>query len=101
VPVTRPFCCRSCFALLLPSSSSLPAFLIRYVAILCPIGFLPGRLLVLIHSQFPRRPERTRQYILARSRQANMRVPHPSPAARNRQESPGRLLHKRRLLVQR
>src|SRR5437879_12560060 len=50
---------------------------------------------------FPSRSECTRQYILARRRQANMRVSHLSPAARNRQENLGRLLHKRRLLLQR
>src|SRR5215471_12085430 len=42
-----------------------------------------------------------RQYILARRRQANMRVSHLSPAAGNRQEDLGRLLHKRRLLLER
>src|SRR5438552_4837461 len=56
---------------------------------------------VLINSQFPRRSECTRQYILARRRQANMRVSHLSPAAGNRQENLGRLLPKRRLLLQR
>ncbi len=39
----------------------------------------------LVHAQFPRRSECTRQYILARRRQANMRVSHLSPAARNPQ----------------
>src|SRR5438132_8671020 len=58
-------------------------------------------LCVLINSQSPRRSECTRQYILARRGQANMRVSHLSPAARNRQENLGRLLHKRRLLLQR
>src|SRR5207249_6941081 len=42
-----------------------------------------------------------RQYILARRRQANMRVSHLSPAAMNRQENLGCLLHKRCLLLQR
>src|SRR5882762_3491485 len=56
------------------------------------MGFFPACLCVLINSQFPRRSECTRQYILAR-RQANMRVSHLSPAARNRQENLGRLLH--------
>src|SRR5258708_6852572 len=64
-------------------------------------GFFSACLCVLINSQSPRRSECTRQYILARRRQANMRVSHLSPAARNRQENLGRLLHKRRLLLQR
>src|SRR5947207_8540845 len=63
--------------------------------------FFSACLCVLINSQFPRRSECTRQYILARRRQANVRVSHLSPAARNRQENLGRLLHKRRLLLQR
>src|SRR5882762_7114104 len=65
------------------------------------MGFFSACLCVLINSQFPRRSECTRQYILARRRQANMRVSHLSPAARNRQENLGRLLHKRLLLLQR
>src|SRR5439155_5210124 len=65
------------------------------------MGFFSACLCVLINSQFPRRSECTRQYILARRRQANMRVPHLSPAARNRQENLGCLLHKRCLLLQR
>src|SRR6266704_6061412 len=66
-----------------------------------PHGFFSACLCVLINSQLPRPSECTRQYILARRRQANMRVSHLSPAARNRQENLGRLLHKRRLLLQR
>src|SRR3989454_1519526 len=66
-----------------------------------PHGFFSACLCVLINSQFPHRSECTRQYILARRRQANMRMSHLSPAARNRQENLGRLLHKRRLLLQR
>src|SRR5260370_19653576 len=62
-------------------------------------GFL-ACLCVLINSQFPRRSECTRQYILARRRQANMRVSHLSPSARNRQENLGCLLHKRCLLLE-
>ena len=58
-------------------------------------------LCALVNSQFPRRSECTRQYTLARGRQANMRVSHLSPAARNGQENLGCLLHKRRLLLQR
>src|SRR5437868_13171884 len=65
------------------------------------MGVFSACLCVLINSQFPRRSECTRQYILARRRQANMRVSHLSPAAGNRQENLGRLLHKRRLLLQR
>src|SRR3989442_8727464 len=65
------------------------------------MGFFSACLCVLINSQFPRRSECTRQYILARRRQANMCVSHLSPAARDRQENLGRLLHKRRLLLQR
>src|SRR6266481_2699008 len=76
------------------------AFLICYSAALRQIGACSACLCALINSQFPRRSECTRQYILAR-RQANMRVSHLSPAARNRQENLGRLLHKRRLLLQR
>src|SRR5207302_1599173 len=45
-------------------------------------GFFSACLCVLINSQFPRRSECTRQYILARRRQANMRVSHLSPAGR-------------------
>src|SRR5580700_9635738 len=52
-------------------------------------------LCVLNNSQSPSRSECTRQYILARRRQANMRVSHLSPAPRNRQENLGPLLHKR------
>src|SRR6266576_2250723 len=66
-----------------------------------PRGFFSACLCVLINSQYPRSSECTRQYILACRRQANMRVSHLSPAARNRQENLGRLLHKRRLLLQR
>src|SRR5207249_10525173 len=64
------------------------------------LGFF-GLSLHSYNSQFPCRSECTRQYILARRRQANMRVSHLSPSARNRQENLGRLLHKRRLLLQR
>jgi hypothetical protein len=63
--------------------------------------FFSACLCVLIDSQFPSRSECTRQYIPARRRQANMRVSHLSPAARNRQENLGCFLHKRRLLLQR
>src|SRR5216684_7322589 len=65
------------------------------------MGFFSACLCVLINSQSPLRSECTRQYILARRRQANMRVSHLSPAARNRQENLGGLLHKRCLLLQR
>ena len=65
------------------------------------MGCSSACLCVLINSQFPRRSECTRQYILARRRQANMRVSHLSPAARNRQENLGCLLHKPCLLLQR
>src|ERR1700757_685330 len=63
--------------------------------------FFSACLCVLINSQFPRRSECARQYILARRRQANMCVSHLSPAARNRQENLGGLLHKSRLPLQR
>src|SRR6266446_3581379 len=78
------------------------AFRVSYLllAALRRMLFFSACLCVLINSQFPRRSECTRQYVLAR-RQANMRVSHLSPAARNRQENLGRLLHKRRLLLQR
>src|SRR4029077_8449379 len=72
-----------------------------YLLLRCAPRFFSACLCVLINSQFPRRSDCTRQSILARRRQANMRVPHFSPAARNRQENLGRLLHKRRLLLQR
>src|SRR5712692_1167842 len=65
------------------------------------MGPFPTCLCVLVNSQFSRRSECSRQNILARRRQANMRVSHLSPAARNRQENLRRLLHKRRLLLQR
>src|ERR1035441_10531244 len=65
------------------------------------MGALSACSCVLINSQFPRRSECSRQYTLARGRQANMRVSHLSPAARNGQENLRRLLHKRRLLLQR
>src|ERR1700730_3102408 len=65
-----------------------------------PHGAFSACLCVHINSQFPHRSECTRQYILAR-RQANMRVSHLSPAARNRPENLGRLLHKRGLPLQR
>src|ERR1700704_3658009 len=76
---------------------------VSYLLLPCapPHGFFSACLCVLINSQFPRRSECTRQYILARRRQANMRVSHLSPDARNRQENLGSLLHKRRLLLQR
>src|SRR5690348_9503792 len=48
-----------------------PAFLVCHSAGLRHMGFFR---LVLINSQFPRRSECSRQYILARCRQANMRV---------------------------
>src|SRR6266576_2790042 len=75
---------------------------VSYLLLRCapPHGFFSACLCVLINSQSPRRSECTRQYILAR-RQANVRESHLSPAARNRQETLGRLLHKRRLLLQR
>src|SRR5437773_11019349 len=79
VLVTSPFYCYSCFALLLLSYSSLPAFLICYSAALRHMGFFSACLRVLINSQSPRRSECTRQCILAR-RQANLRVSHlPQP----------------------
>ena len=65
------------------------------------MGPFPTCLCVLLNSQFPRRSDCARQYVLARRRQANMGVSHLSPAARNRQENLRRLLHKRRLLLQR
>ena len=76
---------------------------VSYLLLRCapPHGFFSACLCVLINSQSPRRSDCTRQYILARRRQPNMRVSHFSPAARNRQENLGRLLHKRRLLLQR
>src|SRR5207247_8140526 len=76
---------------------------VSYLLFRCapPHGFFSACLCVLINSQSPRRSECTRQYILARRRQANMRVSHLSPAVRNRQENLGRLLHKRRLLLRR
>src|SRR5713226_1144094 len=64
------------------------------------MGFFSASLCVLINSQFPRRSECTRQYILARLCQADMRVSHLSPAARNRQENLGCLLHESCLLLQ-
>src|ERR1700674_4984541 len=75
---------------------------VSYLLLRCapPHGFFSACLCALINSQSPRRSDCTRQYILARRRQANMRVSHFSPAARNRQENLGRLLHKRRLLLQ-
>src|SRR5215469_14522798 len=63
--------------------------------------FFSACLCILIHAHFPRRSECTGQNILARRRQTNMRVSHLSPAAGNRQENLGRLLHKCRLLLQR
>src|SRR6266568_2778825 len=76
---------------------------VSYLLLRCapPHGILSACLCVLINSQFPRCSDCTRQYILARRRQANMRVSHLSPAVRNRQENLGRLLHKRRLLLRR
>jgi hypothetical protein len=65
-----------------------------------PHRFFLACLCVLINSQFPRRSECARQYTLAR-RQANMRMSHFSPPARDWQENLGRLLHKRCLLLQR
>src|SRR5258708_2916291 len=85
-------------ALLLPDRSSLPAFLIC-----CSLrprrASFPARLCVLLNSQFPRGSECARQHILACRCQANMRVSHFSPAARNGQENLGGLLNKRRLLL--
>src|SRR5215469_9936288 len=77
-----------------------PAVLICYSAAPRHV-VLSACLCVLINSQFPRRLECARQYILARLRLPNMRVSHLSPAAGNRQEDLGRLLHKRRLLLER
>src|SRR2546429_8700313 len=72
---------------------------VSYLLLRCapPHGILSACLCVLINSQFPRRSDCTRQYILARRRQANMRVSHLSPAVRNRQENLGPLLLKRPL----
>src|SRR5260370_4336127 len=81
--------------------SSLPAFLLCYSAPRRQSAPFPACLCVLLNSQFPRGSECAPQYILARRRQANMRVSHFSPAARNRQETLGRLLPKHRLLLQR
>src|SRR2546430_961563 len=80
------------------SASRFSYLLLRWAP---PQGGFSAFLCVLINSQFPRRSECTRQYILARRRQANVRVSYLSPATRNRQENLGRLLHKRRLLLQR
>jgi hypothetical protein len=72
-----------------------------YSAALRHIGFFSACLCVLITSQFPRRSECARKYILARRPQPNMRVSHFSPPARDWQENLWRLLHKRCLLLQR
>ena len=88
-------------ALVAPHRSSLPAFLMWYSAARRHMAPFPACLCALLNSQFPRRSECARQHILARRGQANMPVSHLSPAARNRQENLGRLLHKRRLLLQR
>src|SRR6266496_6814936 len=76
---------------------------VSYLLFRCapPHGVSSACLCVLVNSQSPRRSECTRQYVLARGRQANMRVSHLSPAAGNRQENLGRLLHKSCLLLQR
>src|SRR5215469_8577185 len=99
--MTGSFCCFSCFVFLLLSWSSFPAFLTFSPVALCPMGILSTCLCVLVSSQFPRRSDCTCKDILARGRQTNMRVSHLSPAAGNRQENLGRLLHKRRLLLER
>ena len=99
VLVTRASC--DLRALVAPHRSSLPAFLMWYSAARRHMAPFPACLCALLNSQFPRRSECARQHILARRRQANMRVSHLSPAAGNRQENLGRLLHKRRLLLQR
>jgi hypothetical protein len=67
---------------------------VSYLLLRCapPHGVVSACLCVFITSQFPRRSECSRRYILARRRQANMRVSHLSPAARNRQENLTRLL---------
>src|SRR5438445_3503379 len=56
---------------------------VSYLLLRCapPHGILSACLCVLINSQFPRCSDCTRQYILARRRQANMRVSHLSPAS--------------------
>src|SRR3954468_4384430 len=51
--------------------------------------------------QFPRGPQCASQDILIRRGQANMSMSHFSPPAGNRQEDPGRLLDKCRLLFER
>src|SRR5207253_278242 len=81
-------------------SRHFPHFLSRTPLRSANMRVCSARLCVLVNSQFPRRSQCTRQHILARRRQANMRVSHLSPAASNRQEDPGRLFHKRRLLLQ-
>src|SRR5438876_711889 len=86
------------FIALIVVASRLSSLLLRCAP---PHGFFSACLYILINSQFPRRSECTHQYILARRRQANMRVSHLSPAARNRQENLGCLLHKRCLLLER
>src|SRR5579871_2752266 len=74
------------------------ALLICYSAL--ARGLLPACLCIVIHSQLPRRVERTRQYVLARRSKADMRVSHLSPAARNRQEDFWRFPYKCCLLLQ-
>ena len=64
------------------------------------VEVLAACLCVLVNSEFPCCSEGTGEYILARGGQANVRVSHFSPAARNGQENLGRLLHERGLLLQ-
>src|SRR5437667_7487457 len=75
---------------------------VSYLLLRCapPHGFFSACLCVLINSQFPRRSDCTRQYILARRRQPHIRLYHLSPAARNRKANLRPILHKRRLLLQ-
>jgi hypothetical protein len=59
---------------------------VSYLLLRCaPPHFFLACLCLLVHAQFPRRSEYTGHYIPARRRQANVRVSHLSPAARNPQ----------------
>src|SRR6266699_3596003 len=78
----------------------LPTFLSCYLVALRGMSF-SACLCVPVDAQFPRRPDRARQYLLARCRETYMRVAHSSPTARNRQENLRRLLDKRRLFLER
>ena len=62
-------------------------------------AFHPLALCILLDSRFSCSPQCTGEYVLARGSQADMRMSHLSPPARNGQKNMRRLFYERRLLL--